>query len=1049
MKRSAVLLVLLAFGTVCSWTQAPPPSAKNADQSFLLTVADIPAGYVLCAAPGGNVFVIGARGNEMVLLTVTPGGQILSADYLGVGDGSPVYPIGALLDSEGKVLLIGRHQTQPTARSFILRYDPALRKTLWARISEQDFFSPGSAVDLPAENAYLVCFSAFSLEVAKIHRQNGVILPGSVFGYRLDSLTFPRQIAFHQGDVFATGFHYERVSPQYYPGRLPFLFRASAINGTTIWAKSSPLAPINQEPLDIEATDLVVEDGAVYSLISGSLQGTKRQTYLQKSTLGGALLWLKKIEVLQPDAPPLTNLLSLSDGFLLCGYGTEGYVVKVNKDGLVQWAYQTLFPVEPVGERAAAVLQGNALYLTGRGLIGGAAHMFVLKIDLQGDVLSSCDRLGAASALSISETATSPRTPVLLVPNDPLFILPWPTAPPSPFTATAAVVCPKSNCVDTPDLSFSLDGATCNNGKPALTYTICNTGTAEVGGEVPVWFYPADPTQSNTLALGSALLSLAPPLAPGECRSGRLDGPGWLNPFSTQLVYAVINYDNSLPTPFSWSELPTTGIEECSYENNLSGLQPSWPTTPVLDLGPDIILCEKSSALLDAGADFITYLWQDGSTAQTYKATEPGLYYWVEVTDACGIRQRDSVFFSFSLLPDIRFGDTVICPGQAVAYALPGFNEYRWAPATGLSCSTCPEIVVRPTEPTVYTVWASDTLGCSLRDTFSVEFYSSALSVVCPPNFTVVAAPGAGGAVVNYGAPVAFTDCPCGDAVAVLTQGLPDGALFPLGLTTVCYSAEDGCRSSADCCFTVRVSALPGDEEPCDVKEAPCLRFEVLSVVQNTQKEKTYRLRLVNKCSAELVSIAYELPQGIIAKTPTNGATYTSPGGRKYSVRNPNASPRHSIRFSSIGPGIAQGQADIFEYTLPAQANPLYIHAVARLAPQTYVETHLNIFRCLPQPVQNATSEQATERNTSAEEMVWSVFPNPATDHLFIDVPIRPTQAMRVRVIDAWGRVVYDDHKATTDKRYRLSLPPHWPAGIYQVTIQTSGGAYLSTRFAK
>jgi gliding motility-associated-like protein len=62
---------------------------------------------------------------------------------------------------------------------------------------------------------------------------------------------------------------------------------------------------------------------------------------------------------------------------------------------------------------------------------------------------------------------------------------------------------------------------------------------------------------------------------------------------------------------------------------------------PIVNLGPGRQLCLGDSILLNPGA-FSHYLWQDGSTAPTYKVVAGGLY-WVTVTDANGCMGTDTV----------------------------------------------------------------------------------------------------------------------------------------------------------------------------------------------------------------------------------------------------------------------------------------------------------------------------------------------------------------------------------------------------------------------
>ncbi|MCD4746824.1 MAG: hypothetical protein K8R58_11050 [Bacteroidales bacterium] len=64
---------------------------------------------------------------------------------------------------------------------------------------------------------------------------------------------------------------------------------------------------------------------------------------------------------------------------------------------------------------------------------------------------------------------------------------------------------------------------------------------------------------------------------------------------------------------------------------------------PTVDLGADTIFTSQpDTIILDAGSGFISYLWQDGSTGQTYNVPDYG-DYWVIVTDENGCQGCDTI----------------------------------------------------------------------------------------------------------------------------------------------------------------------------------------------------------------------------------------------------------------------------------------------------------------------------------------------------------------------------------------------------------------------
>ena len=66
--------------------------------------------------------------------------------------------------------------------------------------------------------------------------------------------------------------------------------------------------------------------------------------------------------------------------------------------------------------------------------------------------------------------------------------------------------------------------------------------------------------------------------------------------------------------------------------------------------------------------------------------------------------------------------DTVICPGQSVAFAVGGGDRYGWSPSDGLSCTQCPDPVATPSVGTVYSVDIIRS-GDTTRQLFRVGVY--------------------------------------------------------------------------------------------------------------------------------------------------------------------------------------------------------------------------------------------------------------------------------------------------------------------------------------
>jgi len=1205
-------LFLLLLGAACcstDLTAQPNSTSQSLAQTTFFMQLDLERGYVLCPTGTGNLYLAGMRNVDMVLIEMSTEGAIQSSRIIDVGLTGLDAISEMILDSDGNLVVTGNLKEDSPDNAYVFRYDPVNRQTLWAKMFGANQSLVLGVLEIGPGGNFLVYANRYEpnggdAEFFQLNRNSGNVVPGTAWRYDFGVAERIQSMIFHAGALYATGQIGDANSTPGFGEMRHAMLRINPATGLTDWAYLGHLGATTSARL--AGRDLVGESAAIVSTFSGNDAGDTLDVsniFLQKSTISGALVWLKKIDLTEWPAEFSEEIISVPDGYVLYGRALSDnalFMLKTDKNGQVLWARKVGETVNSqIIETAQnqSVALGDFYFGTGQSHdASGNENMFFFKTSTKGKVSDSCAAFVPTTFVTTDVTAMAdyqPVTPTVFPSQTLLFNIP--VAPPVNFTLQKEVICQQvvDDCSNEPDLVFEIDNIQCGGGGVGLSYTVCNIGGAPVSSNIQVRFYPKDPTQNTTTEFGSTLIFLLTPLAPGECRSGVLSGLNWFSP-GTQEVYSVVNHGGNLSTPFSFTDFPTTNLIECNYSNNMFGLAFTLPTSPVLDLGPDVILCDDTAYVFNAGPGFVSYLWQDGPSGNTFTAADPGLY-WVEVTDECGIvqrdsvfltfslladtqfgdtiicpggsvtfslngfttyawspasgldctncptviatpqattvytlfatttdgcelrdtfevavhalpkldlgpdvilcddtsytfdagpgffsylwqdsssaatfqavhpgtywveatsvcdKQRDSVFFSFSLLPDTQFGDTVICPGESVHYSLTGFATYAWAPATGLSCDSCHSVTAAPQATTTYTLFAKNNNGCELRDTFTVEVRGpSNLSISCPANLTVQAAPGAQTAVANYSDPTTNTNCVCDAAVWTLTQGLASGSSFPIGPTSVCFSAEDGCNSSATCCFTVTVEKGPDPQDPCDVKETPCVRFEILGISRNAKKQKTYRMRVVNKCANEFQYVAYQLPNSITAKAPAHGSIYTSPAGRQYEVNN--VAANKSIRFKAIGPGFSNGQSDIFVYTLPAQADPVYIHAMVRLAPQIFVETHLNVFACVVQQESVNRPEETTDRSdaqTPAESPHLILFPNPVTDRLHVDFAGRQNQPVRLLVADALGRLLLHEDVQAMGQVHALDIPVQWPAGVYCLTALIGNSERVCKRFVK
>ncbi len=171
----------------------------------------------------------------------------------------------------------------------------------------------------------------------------------------------------------------------------------------------------------------------------------------------------------------------------------------------------------------------------------------------------------------------------------------------------------------------------------------------------------------------------------------------------------------------------------------LTALEP-----PQVELGPDTLLCDGNSLLLDASFPNASYLWSTGETTPEVRISAPGRYE-VTLSNRCG-SAIDDISISTGSTPVVDLGpDRTACTGDTIWLdATIPFGSYRWqdgdssasypARSTGLyqvtvstACGTAMEEVYLDFVPLPELGLGPDTLICE------GEFYVLTASEVIAP----------------------------------------------------------------------------------------------------------------------------------------------------------------------------------------------------------------------------------------------------------------------------------------------------------------------------
>ncbi|HYC60120.1 MAG TPA: hypothetical protein VEK79_11205 [Thermoanaerobaculia bacterium] len=270
------------------------------------------------------------------------------------------------------------------------------------------------------------------------------------------------------------------------------------------------------------------------------------------------------------------------------------------------------------------------------------------------------------------------------------------------------------------------------------------------------------------------------------CGSAVLDaGPG----------FATYNWSNGATT--QTTTVTTTGGYFVTVTDANGCSATSSPKSVTINSAPGVNIAGPLSACdsanLDAGAGFVSYLWNTGAISQSINVTTSGVYT-VTVTDANGCTGTDTHTITIDATPAATItpsGPTTFCAGGSVTLTSSPAASYLWS-----NGATTQSIVVTASE--TFTVTTSNG-ACSATSAPTVVTVSPGATV----DITGPAATCAGAAVtLDAGANFASYLWSTGATTQTIT-------VTPSTLTTYTVNVTNASGCSASDTHTVNVTANP------------------------------------------------------------------------------------------------------------------------------------------------------------------------------------------------------------------------------------------------
>lgn len=447
---------------------------------------------------------------------------------------------------------------------------------------------------------------------------------------------------------------------------------------------------------------------------------------------------------------------------------------------------------------------------------GGPASGSTFPIGTTSIEFTATDDSGNASICTYDIIVEDQEDPEITCPVDINLIIPDGDCD---VTLTYADPLASDNC---PGVTFALtSGPASGSTLPEGTYEIEYTATDAAGNESictfqaivtedtpPVFICPADVTVPTDAGVCEAVVNFSNPTATDACSDvtvTQTDGPlsGSVFPIGSTAVEFTAE-----------DESGNTAI--CTFNIIVEDME-----APDFDC-PSDILVDMDAGACDAAVTFspptatdncdaTPVITQTGGPASgsTFPAGNTAIEF--TATDADG----NASVCTFDVVVSDQENPTIICPADLNLTIPMGDCEIELTYGVPLADDNCPGVSFAVTDGPLsgsilesgtynITYTATDAAGNTETCTFQALINEATPPVfICPADINAIADAGACEAVVTFDPPIATDDC--SDVTVTQTGGPASGSSFPVGTTSVEFTAEDESGNTTICTFDVIV----------------------------------------------------------------------------------------------------------------------------------------------------------------------------------------------------------------------------------------------------
>jgi gliding motility-associated-like protein len=369
---------------------------------------------------------------------------------------------------------------------------------------------------------------------------------------------------------------------------------------------------------------------------------------------------------------------------------------------------------------------------------------------------------------------------------------------------------------------------------------------------------------------------------------------------------------------------------------------------PAVAAGPDRTICINDTATL-LGTGGVVYQWSPAGSLSDATVASPQAFptntttYGLTVTDANGCQGTSQVIVNVNPLPVVTTTPSQeLCNGDVLQLNATGGVGYLWTPASGLSCTACPNPIANPFSPTnlvhTYTVQVTDTNGCiNTGSTTITRLLLPGITInpdttICFGNaveisggsmqpFTYLWQPSAGLACDTCSTTIATPDstttytltatgvngCPRSEEVTITVNPLPIVVTSPD--TTICHNqtveltasggvdyvwtptqgitCNNNCNTviaapDSSITYTVLVTDANGCQSTAEI-DVVVHQLEAIFTLSDSSACTPQHITLTDQSSGDnpIVSWLWNLDDGGLANTQNTTVTYSTPGQRE------------------------------------------------------------------------------------------------------------------------------------------------------------------------